>query len=164
MIAPTTNSIAATIRAASPSDLPRVEQLLTANDLPLSGVRDALGDFVVAEAGGELVGVAGLEICCDDALLRSVAVHPAWRSKGVGRALVTRAIADAEARGLHALYLLTTTAEAYFPTFGFKKIARDHVPTAVRETDEFTNACPASAAVMSRALGGSTADPSLRSG
>lgn len=154
MIAPTSNSSVAIIRAASPSDLPRVEQLLAANDLPLAGVRDALGDFVVAEAGGELVGVAGLEICRDDALLRSVAVHPDWRSKGVGRALVTRAISDAEARGLHALYLLTTTAEAYFPTFGFKKISRDDVPSSVRETDEFTTACPASAAVMSRALGG----------
>ena len=153
MIAPTT-STAATIRPATPSDLPGVEKLLGASGLPLAGVRDALGDFVVAEAGGELVGVAGLEVCCDDALLRSVAVHPDWRSKGVGRALVSRAISDAEARGIHALYLLTTTAEHYFPSFGFKTISRDEVPAAVRETDEFTKACPASATVMSRAVGG----------
>ncbi|HEY8175612.1 MAG TPA: arsenic resistance N-acetyltransferase ArsN2 [Gemmatimonadaceae bacterium] len=152
MIASTANSRAATIRAATPADLPRVERLLEASDLPLAGVRDALGDFVVAEADGELVGVAGLEICCDDALLRSVAVHPDWRSKGVGRALVTRAISDAEARGIQALYLLTTTAERYFPSFGFQKITREEVPQAVRETDEFTKACPASAAVMSRQL------------
>lgn len=152
MIAPTANSRAATIRAATPADLPRVERLLEASDLPLAGVRDALGDFVVAEADGELVGVAGLEIRCDDALLRSVAVHPDWRSKGVGRALVTRAISEAEARGIQALYLLTTTAERYFPSFGFQKIMRDEVPQAIRETDEFTKACPASAAVMSRKL------------
>jgi amino-acid N-acetyltransferase len=152
MIAPIVNSRAATIRAATPADLPRVEQLLEASDLPLVGVRDALGDFVVAEADGELVGVAGLEICCDDALLRSVAVHPDWRSKGVGRALVTRAICDAEARGIQALYLITTTAERYFPSFGFQTISRDDVPPAVKETDEFTTTCPASAAVMSRKL------------
>jgi amino-acid N-acetyltransferase len=79
-------------------------------------------------------------------------VHPEWRSKGVGRALVTRAIAAAEARGLNALYLLTTTAEHYFPSFGFQKITRDEVPETVRATDEFTKACPASAAVMSRSL------------
>jgi amino-acid N-acetyltransferase len=150
----TVNSHVATIRAATPADLPRVERLLESNDLPLAGVRDALGDFVVAEADGELVGVAGLEICCDDALLRSVAVHPDWRSRGVGRALVTRAISDAEARGIQALYLLTTTAERYFPSFGFRKITREEVPQAVRETDEFTKACPASAAVMSRTLRG----------
>lgn len=142
----------ATIRPATTTDLPRVEQLLTESALPLDGVRESLADFVVAEAEGSLVGVAGLELCCDDALLRSVAVRPEWRSKGVGRALVTRVIADAEARGLRALYLLTTTAEAYFPSFGFTKIDRAAVPQAVRETSEFKEACPASATVMTRPL------------
>jgi amino-acid N-acetyltransferase len=152
MIASTELSRAAQIRPATAADLPRVEQLLTESDLPLAGVRESLKDFVVAEADGDLVGVAGLEICCDDALLRSVAVRPEWRSKGVGRALVTRAISDAEARGLRALYLLTTSAERYFPSFGFKEISRENVPEAVRATDEFTKACPASAAIMSRTL------------
>ena len=140
------------IRPATAADLPRIERLLTDSTLPLDGVRDAIDDFVVAEAGGELVGVAGLEICCDDGLLRSVAVRPEWRSKGVGRALVTRAIADAEARGIRALYLLTTTAEAYFPSFGFTKIERTAVPQAVRDTAEFKEACPESATVMTRPL------------
>jgi amino-acid N-acetyltransferase len=152
MIAPTTESTSARIRAASQADLPAVEQLLTASELPLDGVRDAFSDFVVAESNGDIVGVAGLEICCDDALLRSVAVHADWRSKGVGRALVTRAIADAEARGINALYLLTTTAEHYFPTLGFSKVDRDAVPADVRATREFTSACPASAVAMKRAL------------
>lgn len=140
------------IRAAGDSDLSSIEELLTKNDLPLDGVREALDTFVVAEADGNLVGVAGLEICCDDALLRSVAVDPEWRSRGVGRALVARAIANAEARGIRALYLLTTTAEHYFPSFGFKKIERADVPETVRATREFTVACPASAAAMSRNL------------
>ena len=93
------------VRAAAPADLTAVEALLTASGLPLDGVRDALADFVVAEADGTLVGVAGLEVCCDNALLRSVAVRPEWRSHGVGRALVTRVISDAESRGIRALYL-----------------------------------------------------------
>jgi amino-acid N-acetyltransferase len=87
-------------------------------------------------------------MCGDDALLRSVAVLPEWRSKGLGRALVARAISNAEARGLRALYLLTTTAARYFPNFGFKPVDRADVPGAVRETDEFTKACPASATAM----------------
>jgi amino-acid N-acetyltransferase len=152
MIAPTTASANATLRPATDADLPAVERLLTANGLPLTGVRDAFKDFVVAESHGQIVGVAGLEICSDDALLRSVAVSPDWRGKGVGRALVTRTIADAEARGLRALYLLTTTAEDYFQSFGFAKIARENVPAEVRATTEFTTACPASATAMSRAL------------
>lgn len=144
----TESTLGTEIRRATPDDLPAIERLLDANHLPLDGVRDALDDFVVAHADGALVGVAGLEICCDNALLRSVAVAPEWRSHGVGRALVTRVISDAEARGIHALYLLTTTADRYFPSFGFRTTTRDAVPEDVRATGEFQGACPASAIVM----------------
>lgn len=142
------------VRPAAPGDLAAVERILTASGLPLDGVREALPNFVVAEAGGEVVGVAGLEVRHDNALLRSVAVSPDWRSHGLGRALVTRVISDAEARGIRALYLLTTTAERYFPSFGFRKTTRQEVPAAVRETSEFQGACPASAIVMCRECGG----------
>ena len=146
---------AVTLRPARPDDLAAVERLLTASALPLDGVADALPSFIVAEQqpGGAIVGVAGLEVCCDNALLRSVAVAPEWRSRGLGRALVSRVVSDAEARGIHALYLLTTTAEHYFPSFGFDKIAREEVPADVRETTEFRSAYPASATVMRRSLG-----------
>ena len=141
-----------TLRAANAADLPDVERLLAASGLPLEGVKEALATFVVAYAGDDLVGVAGLEVCCDNALLRSVAVAPEWRSRRLGRALVMRVVADAEARGIRALYLLTTTAEQYFPSFGFERIARDEVPDDVRATAEFQSACPASATVMRRTL------------
>ena len=89
----TTDAVAsARLRPATPDDLPGVERLLRASGLPTDGVREALATFVVAEAGGDIVGVAGLELCCDNALLRSVAVAEAWRSRGVGRALVARVI------------------------------------------------------------------------
>lgn len=147
-----TNSVADAphIRPAARTDLAAIEHLLTASSLPTDGVSDALAGFVVAESGDAIVGVAGLEVCCDNALLRSVAVSPDWRSHGVGRALVTRVISDAEARGLRALYLLTTTAERYFPTFGFQRIAREDVPEDVRGTGEFQGVCCASATVMCR--------------
>ena len=140
----------ASLRPATPDDLRDVERLLVASSLPTAGVADALPAFTVAVSGDEIVGVAGLEVCCDNALLRSVAVAESWRSRGLGRALVSRVIADAEARGLNALYLLTTTAEHYFPTFGFERVTRDDVPAEIRETAEFQGACPASAVVMCR--------------
>ena len=96
------------IRSAHPLDTPAIERLLTAADLPLAGLSDALPGMVVAESGGAIVGTAALEVRGNNALLRSVAVAPEWRSRGLGRALVARAIADAEARGLDAVYLLTT--------------------------------------------------------
>ena len=144
--------MSATIRLASPHDAEAVETLLAASQLPLDGVRDALECFVLAEHDEGLVGVAGIERCGagQHALLRSVAVHPAWRSRGLGRELVRRAIALAEERGATALYLLTTTAEQYFPSFGFRKIDRSAVPADVQATAEFRDACPASATVMSR--------------
>ena len=148
-----TAASAATVRPATPADLAGVEGLLTRSGLPLDGVRDALATFVVAQAGNDIVGVAGLEVCCDNALLRSVAVADPWRARGVGRALVTRVIADAEARGIPALYLLTTTAEHYFPKFGFRPIARDQAPDDIRATWEFSGGCCASAVVMRRECG-----------
>jgi arsenite methyltransferase len=136
------------IRAARPSDLAAVERLLAASGLPLDGVREALSTFVVAERAGEILGVGGLEVCRDDALLRSVTVAPGWRGRGLGRTLVERLIALAQSRGIRALYLLTTTAEHYFPRFNFVRTSRDAVPPAVRETVEFRRVCPDSAVVM----------------
>jgi amino-acid N-acetyltransferase len=145
-----TSEAAPRLRPARADDLAAVERLLVASQLPLDGVREALPTFIVAESGPDIVGVAGLEICCDNALLRSVAVHDAWRSQGLGRALVTRTISEAEARGINALYLLTTSAERYFPTFGFHTVEREAVPEDIRATAEFREACPASATVMCR--------------
>lgn len=136
------------LRPATREDLPAISRLLAESALPLDGVAESLFDFVVATGGDEIVGVGGLEVRGEDALLRSVAVAPRWRTRGVGRALVTRLLAGAEGRGLRALYLLTTTAERWFPSFGFERITRDEVPAPVRATSEFTTACPSTATVM----------------
>lgn len=140
------------IRPALPDDLMAVERLLAANGLPTDGVGAALGSFLVAEQDGALVGVVGVERCREYGLLRSTAVDDHWRGRGLGRRLVERAIAAAEAKGLKALYLLTTTAERYFPSFGFAVTSREEVPDEIRNTAEFQVACPASAVVMVRPI------------
>ena len=146
-----TTAIKATpvIRPASRADLAAVETLLASNGLPTEGVADALDGFLVAELDGALVGVVGVEQCCREyGLLRSTAVAAEWQGRGVGRRLVERAIAEAESRGTKALYLLTMTAERYFPSFGFVPTNRDRVPAEVRATSEFCSVCPASSTVM----------------
>ena len=100
-------------------DLPAVERLLTASGLPLDGVREALPAFLVAEAGATLVGVAGLEACCDNALLRSVAVSPSWRSQGLGRALVTRIISRRRGAGDPRALSADDDGGAVFPELRF---------------------------------------------
>jgi amino-acid N-acetyltransferase len=106
----------------------------------------------VAEAEGRLVGIAGVEMYGDGALLRSVAVDPEWRDRGIARLLTDRALDTARAEGVESVFLLTTTAEGYFPKVGFEAISRDAVPAGVQQSIEFRGACPDTAVIMRRRL------------
>ena len=98
-----------------------------------------------------MVGVAGMERYGVSGLLRSVAVAPEWRGSGIARTLVDRVLEEGRAAGVLDVYLLTTTAEHYFPRLGFECVGRETVPAAVQASAEFTGACPASAVVMRKA-------------
>ena len=142
------------VRSARNSDLPAVEQLLGASDLPIEGVRDNFANFVVAEEDGTIAGAVGLEKYGTVALLRSAVVSPRYRSGGVGRQLVEQLLERAEEAGVDEVYLLTTTAEDYFPKFGFARTTRTEVPESVKASAEFRGACPDTAIVMTRRIGG----------
>lgn len=130
-----------------------MEELLAAAELPRDGLPDQFPEsYAVAEAGGALIGSAGIERHGADGLLRSVAVAPAWRGRGLGERLVRERLAWAGMQGLRTIYLLTTTAPAYFPRLGFRSAERAGVPAAVQASREFSSICPASAAVMALAL------------
>lgn len=140
------------IEPARPEDLDGVLGLLAENRLPLEGLREHLSTTLVARQDGQIVGSAALEMYADGALLRSVAVAPALQRHRLGRELTDAAIALAQQRRVPAIYLLTTTAEQYFPKFGFERIARSDVPPGVQTSIEFTAACPSSATVMRKRL------------
>ncbi len=137
-----------TLRAACPEELPRILHLLTDASLPLEGVPDGLARVVVAEVEGELAGVAGLETYGTSALLRSVAVSSQHQGKGIAAALVQRLLQEARSDAIHDVYLRTTTAEGYFPKFGFSPVEVSTVPLQVQDSVEFTGACPSSAVTM----------------
>jgi len=141
------------IRNATSADLPAVENLLSASDLPLDGVKDNFSNFKVAEDDGEIAGAIGLEEFGAVALLRSAVVSPEHRGSGVGRRLVEHLLEGAEVAGIEELYLLTTTADQYFPRFGFTRTTRSAVPDAVKASAEFQGACPDTAVVMTRRAG-----------
>ena len=141
-----------TIRGASQPDLGTVQSLLASLKLPTDGVPDWIELFWLAESGGQVVGVAGIEMYRDGALLRSVAVDPSWRNKGIARLLTDRALEAARAAGADSVFLLTTTAEDYFPHLGFVTVTRDTVPPGVQQSVEFRGACPDTAVVMQRRL------------
>ena len=140
------------IRPATPNDWDRVVELLSTSALPLDGARDHATEFVVAERDGVLVACAAVEQYGSAGLLRSVAVSESERGKGTGAAIVERCLDDARSSGIGTVVLLTTTAERYFPRFGFERIDRSAVPDAVRESAEFRGACPESATVMRLSL------------
>ena len=140
------------LRAATNDDLAAVRQLLSASGLPLDGVEENFGDFIVAEENDGIAGVIGLERYGPAALLRSAAVAPESRSSGVGHRLVREVLDRASAAGVREIYLMTTTAEDYFPRFGFERSTRAQVPEAVRESREFQGACPDTAVVMKRVV------------
>jgi amino-acid N-acetyltransferase len=141
------------IRSAVNSDLKAVENLLATNDLPTDGVRDNFSGFVVADDNGAIAGAIGLEKYGSVALLRSAVVSPTHRGSGVGRQLVEQLLERAEESGVNEIYLLTTTAEEYFPRFGFSRTNRTAVPDALKSSAEFRGACPDTAIVMSRLIG-----------
>jgi len=140
------------IRKATTRDLDAVEGLLSANDLPLDGVKENLSGFIVAEEGGRIIGAVGLEKFGSIALLRSAVVSNEHRGSGVGRRLVEHILERAEKDGIEELFLLTTTAEDYFPRFGFTRTTRSTVPPAVKASAEFRGACPDTALVMTRRI------------
>ena len=140
------------IDAAREHDLPAVCRLLETQHLPLDGVAEHVATMVVAKDGETLVGAAVVELYADGALLRSVVVDPDVRGQGLGHRLTEAALRVARDRGSDTAFLLTTTAEEFFPKLGFERIARDEVPASVQASVEFVSACPASAVVMRKRL------------
>ena len=93
---------------------------------------------VVAERDGAIVGVVGIELL---RRVRAASLDCRRAMRGAaaasGGSSSNAAIAEAEARGVDALYLLTTTAETYFPSFGFASIdaRRRPEPRSARRTN-----------------------------
>ena len=140
------------IRPAETSDLPAVRRLLESQHLPLDGLDEHVSTMVVATQGSDVVGAAAVELYTDGALLRSVVVDPKVQGQGIGHRLSDAALNIAKYQGIRTAFLLTTTAEQFFPKLGFETIIRGDVPASVQASIEFQSACPASAVVMRKRL------------
>jgi len=137
------------IEPAAARDLESLCALLAAVDLPVEGLSDHLSTALVARDGDDVVGCVALEVYGDMALLRSLAVVPSRQGTGLGRLLTQATLSLGRRAGVTTFCLLTTTAPEFFVRhFGFRPVARDAVPTAVRQSIEFVSACPATAQAM----------------
>lgn len=142
----------ALISPAHIDDLPGIMALLEAQRLPRAEIERWVDTAVVAREDGLVVACAAIEDYGAAGLLRSVAVADARRNTGLGIRITEAALEVARARGMRTIYLLTETAAGFFPRFGFRPVSRDEVAPAVRQSVEFTGACPASAQAMMKDL------------
>ncbi len=138
---------------AHPGDLAAVRGLLREADLPAGDVTaHLLANYLLARSGARLVGVIGLELLGRYGLLRSLAVAPACRGRGLGSDLTRALEQHARWLGVERLYLLTTTARAFFEDRGYQVVPRDDLPAAVQGTTEYRALCPASSVCMVKRL------------
>ena len=130
------NDLSLTILPETPNDAQAIERLHERTFGPgrfvLSAYRlrehvDHVLDLsFTARIGTLLVGsVRQLPICIGDTnalLLGPLTVEPPFRKRGVGRALLDRALGDAKAKG-HRLVLLVGD-EVYYNRVGFKRVPK----------------------------------------
>jgi amino-acid N-acetyltransferase len=140
------------LRPGLKEDEPSIRALLEREGLPTSDLLAAQPVFIVACEDGRVVGVGALQQFGSAALLRSLAVAPDRRGRGLGRVLVEELERRASASGVTTLILLTESARAFFEHQGFTLIERQAVPAAAQASEEFRSLCPASATCMTKTL------------
>ena len=143
---------AVVIRSAERADLSGILEVLHEGDLMSDDVADHLDTFFVAESEGVIVGVIGIELHGKTGLLRSAAVLPSHRNRGIADRLVNRVDEVAREYGLDELILLTTTSAGYFARKGFAPVDRNALTGAVLSSSQFHGACPATAVSMRKQL------------
>ena len=130
------------------SHLSEIEALLLKCELPFEDCSERCNQFFGISAGNKLIAIGALQIKGSVALLRSIAVLPENRNKGLA-ALMTQHLLDlARSDGIGELYLLTETAEGYFTRFGFYPVSREDLPPEIKSTRQFGSLCPSSAQAM----------------
>ncbi|HET9507858.1 MAG TPA: GNAT family N-acetyltransferase [Gaiellaceae bacterium] len=108
------------LRPATPADAPRLTDIVQAAYghyvERLGRPRPMLDDYaevirrdqvVVAERGGAVVGLVVLQVGDEGFVVDNVAVDPAHKGSGVGRALLERAEAEARRAGFDSVALYT---------------------------------------------------------
>ena len=127
------------IRKAIIGDVGRIQALVnhyaskeTMLGLSLSEIYDQIRDFTVAEGPRRtLIGVCALHVIWDDlAEIRSLAVDPKIRRRGVGRSLVEHCLEEARGLQIPKVFALTYQAE-FFRRIGFERVDKAELPHKV---------------------------------
>ena len=137
------------------SVLEEIFPVLIACDLPITDISaESPPRFFGCCVAGSVVAVIGLEQFQSAGLLRSLAVLPPYRGRGFAQALVSHVESFAASHGVESLFLLTTTAEPFFMTLGYRPASRQDAPRSIQATSQFSGLCPSSSAFLSKRVKG----------
>jgi amino-acid N-acetyltransferase len=136
------------------SSLDEIFPVLTGCDLPVADISaSSPPQFFGFRVAGSVVAVIGLEQFQSVGLLRSLAVAPSYRGRGLAQELVSYVESFAASHGVESLFLLTTTAEPFFIKQGYRPTSRQEAPQAIQVTPQFSGLCPSSSAFLSKRVG-----------
>ncbi|WP_099022724.1 amino-acid N-acetyltransferase [Mycolicibacterium palauense] len=127
------------VRRARTSDVPAIKGLVDTYagkillEKNLVTLYEAVQETWVAEIDGEIVGCGALHVMWSDlGEVRTVAVDPKVRGRGVGHAIVARLLEVARDLQLQRLFVLTFETD-FFGRHGFSEIAGTPVTAEVYE-------------------------------
>ena len=127
------------VRRARTSDVPQVKRLVDTYagrillEKNLVTLYEAVQEFWVAELDGAVVGCGALHVLWADlGEVRTVAVDPDVRGRGVGHAIVRRLLRVARELELQRLFVLTFETE-FFGRHGFAEVEGTPVTAEVYE-------------------------------
>jgi amino-acid N-acetyltransferase len=140
-----------TLKLAINEELDKALKLLASNQLPTIDIGKNVELYTVYDHQN-LIGTIGLEAYDTEGLLRSFCLDFEVQNKGFGSQILTIFEGIIKEKGIHNLYLLTTTAKGFFEKNNYKIISREDVSEAIRQTAEFKGVCPSSAIVMKKVI------------
>jgi amino-acid N-acetyltransferase len=116
--------------------------LLAENNL-LSGDLDGENKafFAFTDENGWRVGVGGLELYGDVALLRSFLTVSCHRGQGLGGQMLEELLDYAQRMGVRHVYLFTENAADFFAKHGFERADRSNAPDSLRRSKQFGAHC-----------------------
>jgi len=127
------------IRRARTSDVPEIKRLVDTYagrillEKNLVTLYEAIQEFWVAELEGDVVGCGALHVLWSDlGEVRTVAVDPRVKGRGIGHAVVDRLLEVARELNLQRLFVLTFETE-FFGRHGFTEIEGTPVTAEVYE-------------------------------
>ncbi len=135
-----------------PEPAPDLIAALEAAGLPMDDLHEPGRRFYRFGDDAGLIGYGGLEQIGPDVLIRSMVVVDARRGGGLGAEVLSWLEARAAERKATALYLLTTSATAFFQRHGYTALPRSAAPPAIAASRQFSTLCPASATFMFKEL------------